>query len=149
MSNHEQEAIIQASLVVADTVLSAREALDQENNYDRAEDPEGHIVSILVALHHHCDCMGIDWAAEFCRANNTYLDDTLPEFRALPNESDYEGIHRDPEIGQFEVYYYCPGDDTAGAEELTGWHWRLYPDGGDSTGPFATSLEAYENARGY
>ena len=61
-----------------------------------------------------------------------------------PEASSFEGYHQFLTGGSFEVFYT---DDLDSDPVRPGWYWWACPDG-EPCGPFETSKEAYDDARG-
>lgn len=79
---------------------------------------------------------------------------------------DYSGMHQyldddDQPYGSFEVFYFdgvrycdddCWGDDDGNAMKAGYYYWSCFPGclpDSDPIGPFATSADAYHDAKGY
>jgi hypothetical protein len=45
------------------------------NEYDPAEDSEGYVISLLIALHHWSDAHNLDWQASLDRAQDLFEED--------------------------------------------------------------------------
>lgn len=72
---------------VAVKVLDTRAQMDgdEPGQYDTTEDPEGHVVSILNALHHWCERYNVDWQAELRFAQHIFEDDMKKFRKWVPN----------------------------------------------------------------
>lgn len=66
-------------LEIARHVILERAALDGDDAefYDPAEDPEGYVTSLLIALRHWCNAHGLDWISELNRADDLFKGDLL------------------------------------------------------------------------
>jgi hypothetical protein len=72
---------------VAVAVLDARARLDcySPGEYDPVEDPDGFVVSVLNALHQHCERYNVDWESELRHAQHLFEEDTRRFRKWFPN----------------------------------------------------------------
>jgi hypothetical protein len=68
-------------LTIAREAILHRASLDgyAPNEYDPAEDSEGYVISILIALRHWSDSHALDWQAELARARDLFEEDMQEE----------------------------------------------------------------------
>jgi hypothetical protein len=72
-------------LEIARKAILHRASLDgyAPDEYDPAEDDEGYVISLLVALRHWGDAHDMDWQADLERAE-TLFDEDLAESKTAP-----------------------------------------------------------------
>jgi hypothetical protein len=72
-------------LEIARKAILHRASLDgyAPDEYDPAEDDEGYVVSLLIALRHWCAAHGIDWRADLERAEALFTEDLAESETAL------------------------------------------------------------------
>jgi hypothetical protein len=72
---------------IAREAILHRASLDgyAPDEYDPAEDGEGYVISLLVALRHWCDAQKLDWQADLARAQGLFEEDKREDQRGEGN----------------------------------------------------------------
>jgi len=68
-------------LEIARKAILHRASIDgyAPDEYDPAEDNEGYVISLLIALRHWCEAHNLDWQADLIRAQELFEEDKREE----------------------------------------------------------------------
>ena len=82
-------------LEIARKAILHRASLDgyAPNEYDPAEDGEGYVISLLIALHHWSDAHNLDWQASLDRAQDLFEEDQREDENSEGNPENELSTH--------------------------------------------------------